>query len=40
LTYLPWSIMNYASVIILAVYGFTNFTMAPRIREDETQIGS
>ena len=39
-TYLPWAIMNYAAVAILAVYGFTKFTMAPRIREDETQIGS
>jgi len=38
--YLPWAIMNYASVIILAIYGFTGFTMAPKIREDETQIGS
>jgi NhaC family Na+:H+ antiporter len=39
-TYLPWAIMNYAAVIILAVFGFTGFTMAPKIREDETQIGS
>ncbi len=39
-TYLPWAIMNYAAVIILAIFGFTGFTMAPKIREDETQIGS
>lgn len=39
-SYLPWAIMNYVSVIILAIFGFTGFTMAPRIREDETQIGS
>ncbi len=39
-SYLPWAIMNYAAVAILAVYGFTKFTMAPKIREDETQIGS
>ena len=39
-TYLPWAIMNYAAVVILALYGFTKFTMAPKIREDETQIGS
>ncbi len=39
-SYLPWAIMNYAAVIILALYGFTRFTMAPKIREDETQIGS
>ncbi len=38
--YMPWAIMNYAAVIILAIYGFTGFTMAPKIREDETQIGS
>jgi NhaC family Na+:H+ antiporter len=39
-TYLPWAIMNYAAVIILAIFGYTGFTMAPKIREDETQIGS
>jgi len=39
-SYLPWAIMNYAAVGILAIYGFTRFTMAPKIREDETQIGS
>jgi Na+/H+ antiporter NhaC len=40
LSYLPWSIMNYASVVVLVVFGFTGLTMAPRKREDETQIGS
>lgn len=39
-TYAPWAIMNYTAVIILAGFGFTKFTMAPKIREDETQIGS
>jgi len=39
-SYLPWAIMNYTAVVILAVFGFTKFTMAPKIREDETQIGS
>lgn len=39
-SYLPWAIMNYTSVVILAIFGFTKFTMAPKIREDETQIGS
>jgi len=39
-SYLPWAIMNYAAVVILAIFGFTNFTMSPKIREDETQIGS
>ena len=39
-TYLPWAIMNYTAVIFLALFGFTKFTMAPKIRRDETQIGS
>lgn len=39
-SYLPWAFMNYLAVIILAVFGFTNFSMAPKVREDETQIGS
>lgn len=39
-TYLPWAFMNYISVLILILFGFTGFTMAPKIREDETQIGS
>lgn len=39
-SYLPWAVMNYTAVIILAVFGFTKFTMAPKIRDDETQIGS
>ena len=38
--YLPWAFMNYLSVIILVLYGFTGFTMAPKIREDETEVGS
>ena len=40
LSYLPWAFMNYASVALLALYGVTGFTMAPRVREDETQAGS
>ena len=40
LSYAPWAIMNYLSVILLAIYGFTKFTMAPRVRDDETQAGS
>jgi NhaC family Na+:H+ antiporter len=39
-SYLPWAVMNYAAVVILIIFGFTGFTMAPKIREDETQIGS
>jgi NhaC family Na+:H+ antiporter len=40
LAYLPWAVMNYVSVIILMIYGLTGITMAPKVREDETQIGS
>jgi len=32
--------MNYLAVVILIVFGFTGFTMAPKIREDETKVGS
>lgn len=39
-TYLPWAFMNYISVFFLIAFGFTGFSMAPKIREDETQIGS
>ncbi len=39
-SYLIWAVMNYASVVILAIFGLTGFRMAPKIREDETQIGS
>jgi NhaC family Na+:H+ antiporter len=39
-TYLPWAIANYAAIFILGAYGFTKFTMAPKIRDDETQPGS
>ncbi len=39
-SYAPWAIANYAAIVILALYGATNFTMAPRVRDDETQAGS
>ena len=39
-SYLPWAFMNYLSVVALVIFGFTKFTMAPRLREDETQAGS
>jgi len=39
-SYLPWAIANYAAIFILALYGATKFTMAPKILEDETQAGS
>jgi len=38
--YLPWAFMNYLSVVMLVVFGFTKWTMSPRLREDETQAGS
>jgi len=38
--YLPFAFMNYFSVLLLVLYGGTGFTMARRVREDETQIGS
>jgi len=40
LSYLPWAFMNYFSVIILAIFGFTGLTMSRRLREDETLPGS
>jgi len=38
--YLPFAFMNYFSVLLLVLYGCTGLTMARRVREDETQIGS
>ena len=38
--YLPFAFMNYFSVLLLVLYGGTGFTMARRIRDDETQVGS
>ena len=40
LSYAGWAIGNWAAVFILAVFGYTGFSMAPRVREDETQAGS
>jgi NhaC family Na+:H+ antiporter len=40
LSYVPWAIGNWAAIVILAVFGYSGFSMAPRIREDETQAGS
>lgn len=39
-SYVPWAFMNYIAVVILVIFGLTGFTMAPKIRDDETQIGS
>jgi NhaC family Na+:H+ antiporter len=38
--YLPWAIGNWAALFILGAYGFSKFTMAPKVREDETLAGS
>jgi NhaC family Na+:H+ antiporter len=38
--YAPWAIFNYSGIVFSLLYGFTGFKMAPRIREDETQVGS
>ena len=40
LSYLPWAIANWAALFILAAFGFSGFSMAPRRREDETLAGS
>lgn len=40
LEYAPWAIMNYLGIVFALLYGFTGFAIAPKIREDETQIGS
>jgi NhaC family Na+:H+ antiporter len=39
-SYLHWAIPVWAAIFILGAFGFSGFTMAPRIREDETQAGS
>ncbi|MGB8952679.1 MAG: Na+/H+ antiporter NhaC [Candidatus Aminicenantales bacterium] len=39
-SYLPWAVGNYAAIFILGLYGLTKFTMAPKVRDDETQAGS
>jgi Na+:H+ antiporter, NhaC family len=38
--YAPWALMNWLSVLVLVAFGFTGITMARRVRDDETQIGS
>lgn len=40
MAYVPWAVMNWLSVLVLVLFGFTGMTMAPRVRDDETQIGS
>jgi len=38
--YAPWAIFCYTGFMFSILYGFTGFAIAPRKREDETQIGS
>ncbi|MCU0290868.1 MAG: Na+/H+ antiporter NhaC [Thermoanaerobaculaceae bacterium] len=38
--YAPWALMSWLSVLILVLFGFTGLTMAPRVRDDETAVGS
>ena len=38
--YMFWCFQNWIAVIVLVIYGITGITMAPKINEDETQVGS
>jgi NhaC family Na+:H+ antiporter len=40
LSYLPWAVMCYMGMIFALIYGFTGFAIAPKIRDDETIVGS
>lgn len=40
LSYLPWAVMCYLGMVFALIYGFTGFTIAGKIREDETIAGS
>lgn len=40
LEYAPWAFMCYLGVVFAVLYGFSNFAIAPKIREDETIPGS
>ena len=35
--YLPWAIMNYLSVIILIIFGFTGLTMSAKEKDEKTK---
>jgi NhaC family Na+:H+ antiporter len=39
-SYAPWAVANWAAVFILALFGYTGFKMAPKVRDDETRAGS
>lgn len=38
--YAPFAFMNYLGIVVAIFYGFTGIAIAPKIREDETVIGS
>jgi NhaC family Na+:H+ antiporter len=40
LEYAPWAFMCYLGVVFAVLYGFTNFAIAPKLRDDETIPGS
>ncbi|UCE05419.1 MAG: Na+/H+ antiporter NhaC [bacterium] len=40
LSYLPWAVMCYMGMVFALIYGFTGFAIAPKIRDDETIVGS
>lgn len=40
LAYAKWAVMCYTGFIFAIAYGFTGFTIAPKVREDETTPGS
>ncbi len=40
LSYLPWAVMCYLGIVFALIYGYTGFAMAPKIRDDETIVGS
>ena len=40
LTYLPWAVMCYLGMVFALIYGYTGFAIAPKIRDDETIVGS
>ena len=40
LSYLPWAVMCYLGMVFALIYGFTGFAIAPKIRDDETIVGS
>jgi Na+:H+ antiporter, NhaC family len=38
--YAPWAVMCYSGIFFAILYGFTGIGIAPKVREDETQVGS